>query len=910
MNVGKVAATGTNTLNIVPLGSTLTPGTYPLITAPAGGLSGTFQFPSGTQSTTIAAGTNVYQLSLQNTATNVSVSVSSPQRVSPSLIGYYPMDDNSASSTVQDYSSNGYNGTLATISGTAVPTSNLSVPGKIGTAFNISGQARIDLSSMATTGPTGTLNGLTSFSVSIWYKNYTGGTNQEYFLWNGGTHLQLEMYGNDLSGYYSGICSLDAGQNVPALSSSSWQLFTVTFNDASSSPASTNRNTTISEYAVNGTGIFAQNVKTGFRSPADIQSMLTNFYIASGQTFSSSSLDGAVDDAAIWSNVLTANQALALYNFADNAALNYGAGTVANLFDVYNGSLASYTVGGLTWRLASGLSQTDGELVQNGNVYSIQLDDNGGGLTTAVAAGSIWTGASDTTWANAGNWTGAVPGATSGTTNADTATFNQSATNSPLAIDAGRNVMNITFDTAAVSSMTIGTTTGPALVLSGGGTIQTTSTVTNPQTVNAPLVLEGSYTFTSGSTTGSATLTFGGTIKPDSANSGLTTLTLNGANTGANTIAGVLADNGSAKLAVSKSDGGTWRLTGTNTFTGGIGVSGGTLRLAATTGTPAIGGGAAISGSGTLELAGSVSQLSQSVNVANSSSATAGLLVSSSTAQKVGTILGTGNVVVNTGASLTAYQIRQNSLTIAGTGKVTLSPSGSGSTSTPAAPNNTNFSSNVNSLTLGGTTDAWTGTLDIGNNALVIPYGAGTDPYTTIVNMVKSAYGTGTWNGAATGITSSLAAAAANSSAPLNIGLRDFKPGQNGDPTSLQFAGQTITTSAVLVRLTYMDDLILAGDMQQGNATSDALRFAANYGTGTTWSVGDLNHDGVINTGDALIFAANYVVGLPSLDGTTGNAAALGSQAAAVPEPASILLIGLGTLGTALIMCRRGIAFC
>ncbi len=523
----------------------------------------------------------------------------------------------------------------------------------------------------------------------------------------------------------------------------------------------------------------------------------------------------------------------------------------------------------------------------------------------SVPSGSVWTGLADTTWANPGNWTGAVPGSTSGTANIDSALFNQSAANSPLAIDSGRNLMNITFDTAAVSSMTIGTTTGPALLLTAGGTIQTTSTVANPQTINAPLVLEGNYTFTSGSTTSTATLTFGGGITPDSANTGLTTLTLNGANTGVNTIAGILADNGGAKLAISKSDGGTWRLTGANTFTGGIAVSGGTLRLAAASGTPAIGGAAAVSGSGTLELAGSVSQLSQSVNIANSSSATAGLLVSSSTAQKVGTILGTGNVVVNSGASLTAYQIRQNSLTIAGTGKVTLSPSGSGSTSTPAAPNNTNFSSNVNSLTLGGTTDAWTGTLDIGNNALVIRYGAGTDPYTTLVNMVKSAYGTGTWNGASTGITSSLAAAAANSSAPLNIGLRDFKPGQNGDPTSLQFAGQTITTSAVLIRLTYMDDLILAGDMQQGNATSDALRFAANYGTGTTWSVGDLNHDGVINTGDALIFAANYVTGLPSLDGSTGNAAALGGGAAAVPEPANFVLAAIGTLGLGLVARRR-----
>ncbi len=339
---------------------------------------------------------------------------------------------------------------------------------------------------------------------------------------------------------------------------------------------------------------------------------------------------------------------------------------------------------------------------------------------------------------------------------------------------------------------------------------------------------------------------------------------------------------------------------------GGLSVSGGTLRLKYGS-TPTIGTNvsASVFGGATLDLAGSTSQLSQSVHIVNNSGAagTGGeLLVSSTTPLTVGAITGVGNMVVASGANLTAYQVRQNSLTINGTATVALVPSGSGSTTSPTGPNNVNFSSNLGSLSIGGTLNAWTGKLDIGNNGLVIQYGATADPYATIVNLIKSAYGTGNWTG--NGITSGLAAAAANSQTPLNIGRRDFKPGQNGDPTSLVFAGQTITTSAVLVRLTYMDDLILAGDMSQGNATSDALRFAANYGTGTTWTVGDLNHDGVINTGDALIFAANYVTGLPSLDGTTGNAAALGG-AAAVPESASILLAALGALGFGLGARRR-----
>ena len=196
-----------------------------------------------------------------------------------------------------------------------------------------------------------------------------------------------------------------------------------------------------------------------------------------------------------------------------------------------------------------------------------------------VVSATVWTGGNSTTnWADANNWSGAVPGATSGTTNTDTATFNQAVSFQPTTIDAGRNVQNITFDTSSVTAMIVGTTTGNALILTSGGTIQTTSSVTTAQLVNAPLVLEGAYTFTSGATAPAATLGFGGTIMPDSSlTSAPTTLTLSGSNTGANTISGALSDNGSAKLAVTMSGPGAWTLGAVNTYTGTTTVTGGTL---------------------------------------------------------------------------------------------------------------------------------------------------------------------------------------------------------------------------------------------------------------------------------------------------------------------------------------------
>ncbi len=72
---GTASVSGTNTISVAAIGSPLTAGTYPLINAPAGGLSGTFQFAGGGTSQFLLAGTSSYQLTLNNTSKAVSVTV-------------------------------------------------------------------------------------------------------------------------------------------------------------------------------------------------------------------------------------------------------------------------------------------------------------------------------------------------------------------------------------------------------------------------------------------------------------------------------------------------------------------------------------------------------------------------------------------------------------------------------------------------------------------------------------------------------------------------------------------------------------------------------------------------------------------------------------------------------------------
>ncbi len=188
---------------------------------------------------------------------------------------------------------------------------------------------------------------------------------------------------------------------------------------------------------------------------------------------------------------------VAKVNLADNA-------NAGGLGSIGPGTYKILTYGSLT-NAFDPLSLSPGITALPGDTYI--FSQTGSEIDVQVVAAKSWTGAVDGNWGTTTaptNWAGGIiPGATAGTTNSDTADFNAGSGNTTVTVDSGRNVRSITFE-AAASAYTVGAAGGNTLLLSNGGTIQTTSAVANDENVNAPIVLEGAngrYTFSSNSAT-------------------------------------------------------------------------------------------------------------------------------------------------------------------------------------------------------------------------------------------------------------------------------------------------------------------------------------------------------------------------------------------------------------------------
>ncbi len=200
----------------------------------------------------------------------------------------------------------------------------------------------------------------------------------------------------------------------------------------------------------------------------------------------------------------------------------------------------------------------------------------------AHAADGTWIGTTAGNWSDTANWTdGIVAGATTGTTSADIASFPVGSAIGAVTVDANRNISGMTISGSVGTPATL-SFTGGSFLLSSGGKIEATSTGGNV-TIGTPMTIQGnggSYTLSTSTPGTNRNFNITAAISGVSTTGNTTTLNLEGTSTALNTISGVISDGtGGGRLAVNKSGTGQWTINGA-TFTGGLTVTGGTIRTA------------------------------------------------------------------------------------------------------------------------------------------------------------------------------------------------------------------------------------------------------------------------------------------------------------------------------------------
>ncbi len=194
-------------------------------------------------------------------------------------------------------------------------------------------------------------------------------------------------------------------------------------------------------------------------------------------------------------------------------------------------------------------------------------------------------------------------------------------------------------------------------------------------------------------------------------------------------------------------------------------------------------------------------------------------------------------------------------------------------------------------LGVSGSSNAWTGKLDLANNDLDIPNGN----LATITNQLKEGYNLaagGYWN-AAGGIVSS--AAATDTTHLTTLGAILNTNGSN--PLYTTFDGTSVAPTDVLVKYTYYGDANLDGTVN-GIDYTRVDNGMLNHLTG--WFNGDFNYDGVINGSDYTLIDNAFNAQGAQLSSELATTTAEIAGASAVPEPATaglLLCASLPVLG-------------
>ena len=189
----------------------------------------------------------------------------------------------------------------------------------------------------------------------------------------------------------------------------------------------------------------------------------------------------------------------------------------------------------------------------------------------------------------------------------------------------------------------------------------------------------------------------------------------------------------------------------------------------------------------------------------------------------------------------------------------------------------------VGPLMLKGVSASGTGKIDLTNGGMVVDY-TGATPAASISGLLQSGFASGAWNG--NGINSSVAAA----NPGMSLGLAD-----NASLGLATFQGEAVDSSSILVKYTYTGDLNFDGVV---NGIDLSVLGSSWQGSGL-WANGDLNYDGVINGIDLSLLGSNWQAGVAA-PLNVSFAEAAGAMGMSVPEPASLAVVGLGTLALGL----------
>ena len=278
---------------------------------------------------------------------------------SAALIGHYPLETITGGTTTPDTTGINGDGTLnggVTLSAGA---------GKIGGAFSFNG------SSANYVGIQDAGFGQTAFTASVWFQPTSIGAGDPLANWtNSGPSPRTFIIrtGTALQTYVRENGSAQIGGNN-AFSTES--LTTTDFNHA----VITYDGQTLRAYL---NGELSTDVRS-FASPRPIGQGVQGTAAIGGRGSSEGNMDGLVDDVAFWDETLTDGEVAAIFNLANEPALNYDASVADLLLQVFDGALAEVEVGGLTWVQSTGLGGGAGDVVDlGGGDFFLNLDGTAG----------------------------------------------------------------------------------------------------------------------------------------------------------------------------------------------------------------------------------------------------------------------------------------------------------------------------------------------------------------------------------------------------------------------------------------------------------------------------------------------------------------------------------------------------